>query len=98
MKYLILMVVFLMGCEDVKLVGDVFAKIYPKDGYADAAKVLTQDPVKVSDPVEIPLADMSGWICVPEAQFAKYRRAYEKGQQKALAEVQLKLEEKRARE
>lgn len=89
MKYLILLVVFLMGCEEVKIVGDVFCKIYPADGYADCATVTEQEPVKVTDPVEKSLDDLTGNICVPEKQFAKYRRAYEKEQQNVIQPLEL---------
>jgi len=97
MKYLLLASLLLVGCKEVKLVGDVFAKIYPQDGYADAATVTAQKPVKVTDPVEMSLSDMSGWICVPEKQFTKYRRAYESSQemQSALETVHQKLNQKR---
>lgn len=77
-KLLFLSTLFLSGCKEVELVGDVFCKIYPKDGYADCATVVEQKPdVKVTDPVEKPLSDLDGWIAVKESQFAKYRRAYE---------------------
>lgn len=89
MKYLILLVVFLMGCEEVKIVGDVFCKIYPADGYADCATVTEQEPVKVTDPVEKSLDDLTGNICVPEKQFTKYRRAYEKEQQNVIQSLEL---------
>lgn len=89
MKYLILSVVFLMGCEEVKIVGDVFCKIYPADGYADCATVTEQEPVKVTEPVEKSLDDLTGNICVPEKQFAKYRRAYEKEQQNVIQPLEL---------
>lgn len=89
MKYLILSVVFLMGCEEVKIVGDVFCKIYPADGYADCATVTEQEPVKVTEPVEKSLDDLTGNICVPEKQFAKYRRAYEKENSKIIQPLEL---------
>lgn len=90
----------MVGCKEVKLVGDLFCKIYPQDNYADCTNVLEQKPVKVTDPVEHPMSDLSGFVCVPEKQFAKYRRAYESGQemQTALEVVQQKLEQKRSNE
>lgn len=90
---------FVAGCKEVKLVGDKFAKIYPNDGYADVAEVLEQKPVKITEPEEIPMSDLQGFICVSEKQFAKYRRAYESSQESAsvLQAVQNKLNENRVK-
>lgn len=86
---------FLLGCKEVELVGDVFCKLYPKDGYADCATVTQQKPdIKVTDPVEKSIDDLDGWIMVPEAQFAKYRRAYESSNQ-SLQKVTEALDQKR---
>lgn len=87
--FLFLSTLFLFGCEEVKIVGDIFCKIYPADGYADCATVTEQEPVKVTDPVEKSLDDLTGNICVPEKQFAKYRRAYEKEQQNVIQPLEL---------
>jgi hypothetical protein len=91
MKYLLLLAMLFAfsGCEEVKIVGDIFCKIYPKDGYADCAKVVKQEPVEVTDPVEVTLEELSGYIAVPEAQFAKYRRAYEKENSKIIQPLDL---------
>ena len=77
------------GCEEVKIVGDIFCKIYPADGYADCATITEQEPVKVTEPVEKSLDGLTGNICVPEKQFAKYRRAYEKEQQNVIQPLEL---------
>ena len=87
--FLFLSTLFLFGCKEVKIVGDVFCKIYPADGYADCATVTEQEPVKVTEPVEKSLDDLTGNICVPEKQFAKYRRAYEKEQQNVIQPLEL---------
>lgn len=97
MKYLLLASLLLVGCKEVKLVGDEFCKVYPDDGYADCSTVNSEKPVKVTDPIEKKISDLDGWIAVPEKQFAKYRRAYESSQemQTALQQLQNKLNEKR---
>lgn len=98
MKYLVLIwVIAMSGCKEVELKGDVFAKIYPNDGYADTVIVESQDPVKVSEASEVSLDQLSGWIAVPEEQFAKYRRAYERELDKSsvIEKVQEKFIQKR---
>jgi hypothetical protein len=96
MKKLIVLSLLLSGCKEVKLVGDYFAKIYPKDGYADVVQVEQEEPIKVGEAVETKIEDLSGWICVPEKQFAKYRRAYDLSKQKntVLKDVELKLKQR----
>ena len=91
MKYLLLLTMLFAfsGCEEVEIVGDVFCKIYPADGYADCATITEQEPVKVTNPVEKSLDDLTGNICVPEKQFAKYRRAYEKENSKIIQPLEL---------
>ena len=86
---------FFLGCEDPLDKGDIFCKIYPRDGYADCAKIDKKDPIKVTEPVEVDMEDLTGYICIPEEQFAKYRRAYEKEQSQIIAEIQQRLNEKR---
>ncbi len=66
---------FLVGCK-LEVVGDKVAKVYPDDGYADIAEILEQCPMKATTVKKVPLSELSGWICIPEAQAAKYRREY----------------------
>jgi hypothetical protein len=72
--------VFLMGAKGCQfdLTGFTPAILFPKDGYANKYTIAQSCPIKVlPDVKEIPLNEMSGWVCIPESQFAKIRREYE---------------------
>lgn len=66
---------FLTGCK-LEVVGDQFAKIYPKDKYADVATISERCPLKANTVQKVNIEDLSGWVCMPEEQAAKYRREY----------------------
>lgn len=44
-------------------------------------------PIKVSDPSDITLKEMDGWICLPPDQVQKIRRAYDRQNQSAPIET-----------
>lgn len=92
---LITLFLFLTGCK-VDLVGDSFSQIYPKDGYAKTLTVTSEDPIETTEPVNVPLDSLVGYVCVSEKQFAEYRRAYEQEHNnKVLDVVNNKLEASR---
>ncbi len=97
MKFLVLIFITLIitACK-VELVGDYFSQIYTKDGYAKTLQVVKEDPIEVTEPVNVTLESLNGYICVSEEQFAKYRRAYEKENKTTVLEtIELKFKESR---
>lgn len=75
MRYLFLLL-FLSGCG-VNIIGDEVARIYPDDGYGDVTTIKNACPVEITEVTQRPLSSFSGWVCIPEKQFTKYRREWE---------------------
>lgn len=78
MKYiLVVLFLFLTSCR-YDLVDTTLYKIFPKDNMAYKATITNNCPLDASEPEEVPLENLSGYICVSESDFADFRREHQK--------------------
>jgi hypothetical protein len=73
----------LVSCK-FDAIGLTPAFIYPKENIASVRKITKSCPVEVSEPTEVSLKELTGWVCIPPDQVQKIRRAHEKECEKSL--------------
>lgn len=76
MNKVLILTIFLYGCFDVKDMTPTL--LNPKVGKGYQYTILESCPkIKASDPVEIPISEMSEYWCVPKDQAAKMLTEHE---------------------